>query len=252
MEQAARLRQAEIEKTPLKPLTDERPHLTVTDAYAVQMAGLETALGAGRRLCGYKMGLTSKAKQHDVKVDEPIRGYLLSDMELVAGAPFLSESRIHPRVEPEVAIRFRTGLKGAVSLRDVCEAAVEIIPALEILDSRYRGFAFQLPDVIADNASAAGFLLGATNLLGRLGDLPLMGVVLRKNGEVHETGTPGAVLGNPLLSVIHLSRMLAQDDRAIEPGMIVLTGGITASLPVGPGDWIEAQWPGATVELRVK
>jgi len=245
----ASLQEAIHSRKAISPLSSRYPHFTLNDAYEVQRMGLEAGLKSGQRLCGYKMGLTSRAKQRDVNVFEPIRGYLLSSMEVMKGEPVETGTRIHPRTEPEIAVIMGQSLRGdSVTLREVAQAIAMIVPALEIIDSRYESFSFKLPDVVADNTSASGFMLGTGNLIGS--DLALLGITVRKNGVVVETGAPAAVLGDPLLSVVGLVRGLAKEGKGLEPGMVVLTGGITAAVPFQARDVIEMTWPEETIGFR--
>ncbi len=227
------------------------PNFSVEEAYDVQARLLERDLATGKRIAGYKMGLTSKAKQRDVNVFESIHGYLTSDMEIFPGQTLTASTRIHPRVEPEIAVVFGRSVAGASRISDLTSKIEYIGPALEILDSRYENFTFQLPDVIADNTSASGFLLGTTNYLHRMEDIPLLGTVLRLNGDVVGTGAPAAVLGNPLISVLELVKRLAANNREIAAGQVVLTGGITASISVKATDWVELLMPKAVLTLHV-
>jgi 2-oxo-3-hexenedioate decarboxylase len=248
---ATTLREARENRQAIAPLTATEP-LTLEQAYAVQEIGRELALAGGETVCGYKMGLTSRAKQRDVQVFETIHGYLLRSMEVLPGQTVATATRIHPRVEPEVAVVLKRPLRGRVSLRELVSAIEGIYPALEILDSRYESFSFRLPDVIADNTSASGFAVGSRNLLPYLDELTLLGVSMRKNGELLETGTPAAAMGNPLFVVIDLLQCLARENRQLEPGMVVLTGGLTASVPFAKGDWIEIEWPGETLAFHAE
>lgn len=247
---AKTLQEARLQRRAIAPLSSTAP-LTLEDGYAIQEIGREMRLAEGERMCGYKMGLTSRAKQRDVQVFEPIRGYLLQSMEIGLGQPIETAGRIHPRIEPEVAVTFKSVLKGRVTLRDVLRSLEAVYPAAEILDSRFEAFSFRLPDVVADNTSASGFVIGSRNLLPEIDELGLFGITVRKNGEVAETGTPAAVLGNPLLAVVDLVNGLAREGKGVEPGMVCLTGGITASVTLAKGDWVEMLWPGETLTFNV-
>lgn len=247
IELAQRLRRARLEGKALAPLTGELPNFSWEAAYLVQEAALSLDLAAGDHLSGYKMGLTSLAKQRDVKVFEPIRGYLLASMEVEPGAAVSTAGRIHPRFEPEVAVVMR---RMPTSLRDVADSVQGVYPALEILDSRFEGFKFQLPDVIADNTSASGYLIGRHRLPIEPEELGLLGVVVRKNGQIEHTGAPAAVLGDPLRSVWALARALAAQGRELEEGQVILSGGITASLAFAARDVLEVEWPGETLMFR--
>lgn len=249
-EMAETLYQAALTKTPRKAFTEKLP-LTLDDGYAIQKAGLEIALSHGAALCGYKMGLTSRAKQIDVKVFEPIRGYLTLGTQFKKNVPLPIDRWIHPRVEPEIAVILKSRITGEnVSIEEVRETIDFIGPAFEILDSRFDAFSFKLPDVVADNTSGAGFCLGDTNYLSKLSRIRLMGVTVKKNNEIVETGAPAAVLGDPLRSVCMLAGALYREEKAIEKGQIILTGGITTSVPFAKGDVIEIIWPGESFSIR--
>ncbi len=243
---AQRLRKARLEGKATTPLTSEMPEFSWESAYRVQEAMLGLDLAAGDELSGYKMGLTSLAKQRDVNVFEPIRGYLLASMEVEPGASVTTQGRIHPRFEPEVAFVMKR-MPG--SYRELPEC-VDAYPALEILDSRFEGFKFQLADVIADNTSASGYLIGRSKLPLDPDELRLLGVVVRKNGEIEHTGAPAAVLGDPFRSVWALCKRLAARNRPLEQGQVILSGGITASLSFKAGDTLEVEWPGETLMFR--
>jgi len=247
---AARLDEARHNRKPMTAFSEEYPSFTLAEGYAVQDLLLERA---SSKLAGYKMGLTSRAKQRDVNVHESIRGFLLESMEVAKGGTVSTSTRIHPRTEPELAVILKTPLKGPdITVRHVREALAGVFPALEILDSRYQNFKFCLPDVVADNTSASGFMVGSTNYLDRLDEIRLFGVTLKVNGEIRETGAPAAVLGDPLLSVVELVKGLAEKNRVVEPGMVILTGGITAAVPFKAGDVVEIVWPGETLMFRAE
>ncbi|ATY85436.1 4-oxalocrotonate decarboxylase [Kyrpidia spormannii] len=237
----------------MRKLTLEYPELTVEQAYRIQALAVERELAAGDRLIGWKMGLTSRAKQVSVGVDEPIYGRLLGAMELKT--PILSVTGlVHPRVEPELALVLKGRLEGdSITPRDVWRATECVVPALEVIDSRYENFSFTLVDVVADNASSSRFYLGEQGFSPYHTQWDEVGVVVRKNGTVVQTGAGAAVLGHPVRSVVMLAQMLAREGLALEPGMVILTGGITEAVSVAPGDRLQVAFDGlATLELRVE
>jgi 2-keto-4-pentenoate hydratase len=71
-------------------------------------------------------------------------------------------------------------------------------------------------------------------------DLRLLGVVLEHNGEVIATASGAASLGHPAAAVAWLVRSLAAQDEGLRTGDIVLSGGLTAAVPVKPGDVVTA------------
>lgn len=241
---AEMLRKAMLTGNPVTQISKTFPNFSLKDATKVQDLGFILAQEAGEILAGYKMGLTSRAKQRDVNVFEPIRGYMLRSSEIPKQGFINMKARIHPRVEPEVAIVLKHELRGpGVTLRDVLKALDGVYPALEIVDSRYEGFIFKLEDVVADNTSAAGFMVGRVNLMAQLDELNLLGITVRKNGAIVETGAPAAVLGDPLLSVMSLANSLGAESKGLPPGLVILTGGITQSVSFAKGDRIEVEWP---------
>ena len=127
------LRNAMLNRTPVTQISKTRPEFSLSDANEVQEIGFNLAQAQGEKLAGYKMGLTSKAKQRDVNVFEPIRGYMLASTEIPKNGIVKMNSRIHPRVEPEVAVVLKEELRGpGVTLRDVVRSIEGIYPALEI------------------------------------------------------------------------------------------------------------------------
>ncbi|MCL6626233.1 2-keto-4-pentenoate hydratase [Alicyclobacillus shizuokensis] len=236
---------AEMEK-----LTQRYSGLTVADAYEIQRLNAERAVSEGDVLAGWKMGLTSRAKQLSVGVEEPIYGRLFGSREMTDGKLSLT-GLIHPRVEPELAFVFKHRLAGPqVTARDVWLATECVMPAVEIIDSRYRDFSFTLVDVVADNASFARFLLADRAYSPYHCAWDEVGVAVRQNGEVKQTGAGAAVLGHPVRAVVQLARMLAQVGQAVEPGMVVLTGGITEAIHLHRGDEVVVDFDGLG-ELRL-
>ena len=224
-------------------ITDAHPELTWDDAYAIQDRLRALHEGAGRHLVGLKMGLTSRAKMEQMGVQDPICGFLTDDAVVGDGETIDTSCLIHPKVEAEVAFVTKETLRGpGCHVGDVLRATDFVVPALEIIDSRYENFRFDLPSVIADNTSASRFVTGGRPVSPRDVDLKTVGVVVSRNGEVVETGAGAAVLGDPALSVATLANMLGKRGREIPAGTLILTGGIMRAILVEPGDTITASY----------
>jgi len=160
-ELARRLYEAEHRCSPIPPLTDAYPDLTVADAYAVQRALIARKLEEGARVVGWKIGLTSRPMQQMFGIDTPDFGHLLDTMALPSGAELPCSQLIAPRVEPEFAFVLARDLAGpGVREEDVLAATEAVALALEVIDSRIEGWRIRLADTIADNASSARFVLG--------------------------------------------------------------------------------------------
>jgi 2-oxo-3-hexenedioate decarboxylase len=219
----------------VEPLTDTYPDLTVDDAYRIQDALVALHVADEARIVGAKLGLTSRAKQVEMHVHEPIGGWLTDRMALAHGEDLVVASLGQPRVEPEIAFGLREGLSGLeVTGADVLRATDWVAPAIEVLDSRYRDYRFTLPDVVADEASAGRFVIGAP--VSPVGlPLDLVGVVFEADGKVVSTAAGAAVLGHPAEAVAWWVRRIALAGRGLDAGAVVLSGALTGAIRVSPG-----------------
>ena len=234
---AERLENAELNKKAVTKITDDYPDMDWEDAYAIQYAIRHRKLTRGTKLAGLKMGLTSYAKMKQMGVETPVFGFLTDYGSYADGAEIDTSAFIHPRIEGEVAVMTKAALKGPDCDIDTVLAQIDfVMPAIEIIDSRYENFRFDLKSVIADNTSAAGFVIGSNMRRSEELDLPTLGVVLEKNGEIVELGAGAAVLGHPAASVAMLANMLAERGEEIPAGTFIMTGGITAAVAVEKGD----------------
>ncbi|MFD0853415.1 2-keto-4-pentenoate hydratase, partial [Actinomadura adrarensis] len=160
---AAVLRQAEDNRADRGPLTDEWPALDLDTAYRIQDEVLRGKLADGRRVVGVKLGLTSRPKQERMGIDSPLTAWLTDDMPLEPGTPLVVDELIHPRIEPEIVFVMGARLTGPdVTAEKALNAVARVGAGLEVIDSRYTDFKFTLPDVVADNASSARYVIGDT------------------------------------------------------------------------------------------
>lgn len=225
--------------TEIPQLTDTLPDLTVDDAYGVQALSLARRYARGERRVGMKMGLTSRAKMAQVGVDEMIWGRLTDAMRVEEGGALSLARYVHPRVEPEVAFLMARPLAGEVSAAEAMDAVEAVAPALEIIDSRYANFKFALPDVVADNASSSGFVVGGW--MPKTVDVSNLGIVLEVDGRPVQVGSTAAILGNPVRSLVAAARLVARWGERLEAGSIVLAGGATAAHALQAGMAVRCQ-----------
>ena len=218
-------------------VTDAHPDMDWDDAYAVQHAIRRRQLQRGARMVGFKAGLTSHAKMRQMGVDTPVFGYLLDSFSVPDGGACRVNELIHPKVEPEIAFVTKDELKGpGCHLGSVLAATDFVIPAIEVIDSRYRDFKFDLKSVVADNTSAARFVVGGQPMAAGGVDLRTVGVVLEKNGEPVAFGAGAAVLSHPAAAVAMLANHLSTRGETIPAGSLILSGGITEAVAVKAGD----------------
>ncbi|MCB1746336.1 MAG: 2-oxo-3-hexenedioate decarboxylase [Gammaproteobacteria bacterium] len=240
---AARLLAAERERKPITKITDEHPHLDYDDAYAIQNRIRAHKLAAGETIAGLKAGLTSKAKMKQMNVAEPVFGFMTDRGAWPDGGAIERDRYIAPRIEAEIALVTKRDLAGpGCHLAEVLAAIDFVLPAVEVLDSRYENFRFDMVSVVADNTSAAGFVTGGRPRRLREVDLPTLGLVVEKNGQVVEVGAGAAVLGHPAESIVMLANNLARRGEHIPAGSFIMTGGITAAVAVDRGDAITVRF----------
>ena len=238
-----RVHQAQTGARPMPRLTEDFPAMTLTDGYAVQNALRHRWLAEGRRQVGWKAGLTSKAKMQQMGVHVPSIGFLMADMARPEGSAVRTDDLIQPRVECEVAFVTRLPLAGpAVDREEVLAATDFVLPAIEIIDSRFSGFKFDLPSVVADNGSSARYVTGGRARDPRDLDLPTLGVVMEKNGETVTLGAAAAVMGHPADAVALLVKVLHEMGETLPAGSFVMSGGITEAVAVKPGDNVIARY----------
>jgi 2-oxo-3-hexenedioate decarboxylase len=242
---ASRLAEAEASRTEIPQFTDLDPDLDVETAYAAQWEFVRSKLDAGEQLAGAKLGLTSRAKQEAMGLAAPLYGWITSGMIIDYGEPVDRGSLIHPRVEPEIAFLLGRDVSAPATVISVLAATEAVFGAVDILDSRYRDFRFALPDVVADNASAGGVILGPQSRRpDDLVDLRLLGCVFRTGGEVAATAAGAATMGHPAAAVAWLANRLGARGQSLHAGWLVLSGGLTAPVPLEACTTVTAEFDG--------
>ena len=227
--------QLQVRDTP--KITDEHPGMDWDDAYAIQDAILARKLARGARVVGLKAGLTSHAKMKQMGVTDPVFGFLVDDYSVPEGGTVQTRELIHPKVEPEIVFVLKHALKGpGCHIGAVLAATDFVLPGIEVIDSRYRDFKFDLKSVVADNTSASRFVVGGRAVDARSVDLRTTGIVLEKNGQAVALGAGAAVLGHPAAAVVMLVNHLGRRGQSLPAGSLVLSGGITEAVAVQAGD----------------
>ncbi|MEJ7633528.1 2-keto-4-pentenoate hydratase [Aeromicrobium sp.] len=238
---ARTLATAERDRKPVPPLRDTWPDLDVVDSYSIQLLNIADRLSRGASVRGHKVGLSSKAMQEMMGVDEPDYGHLLSDMEVFSGVPVSAGRYCMPRVEVEVAFVLGQTLPGeGCTADDVLAATDHVTASIELIDSRITQWDIKIADTIADNASSAGFVLGTAEIDPATVDLTAIEATLLCNGEEVAAGRSDAVLGNPVTAVAWLARKVASFGVALEAGHVILPGSVHRAIDAHPGDSFEA------------
>jgi 2-keto-4-pentenoate hydratase len=210
--------------------------ITLPEAYEIQKLSIEQRLDRGEKLVGYKMGFTSRAKMLQMGVDDLIWGRLTDAMQIEEGQEIDLTKYVHPRAEPEIAFLLNKPLSGKVSREEALAAVDAIAPAIELIDSRYTNFKFSLTDVVADNSSSSGFLIGPwlpsdSNIDGLVMDLKV-------DGKIVATGSSNDILDHPINSLVEAARCIGAAGLELKAGQIILAGAATAAVAIAPNQTI--------------
>jgi 2-keto-4-pentenoate hydratase len=244
-EAAAALRQAEQTQVAIPPLVRTYPGIDVVDAYEIQLLNIRRRLEAGATVHGHKVGLSSRAMQEMMGVDEPDYGHLLSDMVYSEDEPIPTQSFLLPRVEVEVGFVLGDDLPGeGCTVEDVLRCTDFLAPAIELIDSRIEDWKIGLCDTISDNASSCGVILGKERVRPADLDLRAIDATLSINGAKVAEGRSDAVLGDPTVAVAWLANKVASFGVRLQKGHVVLPGSCTRAYDVTPGDHVVAEFAG--------
>lgn len=237
---------AEKEKKEVEKVTARlKPDLSVEEGYLIQQELVSMKLAEGHKIVGPKMGLTSQAKMQQMNVNEPIYGYVFDYMLIDNGGKVSLKELIHPKVEAEIAFVIGEDIVGPeVTGEQVLAKTEYVLPALEIIDSRYENFNFTLPDVVADNASTSRVVFGTTPKKPDQFELDLVGTTLSINGELRDLGAGAAVLGHPASAIAMLANMLARRGEKVRKGDVILAGAITGAVLLTKGDIVSGKFDG--------
>ena len=249
---ADHLETAELKAYDVTKITDDHPDMDWDDAYAIQDEIRRRKEGRGNKTVGLKAGLTSFAKMKQMGVEVPVFGFVSDYMSSPDGADIKTSELIHPKVEAEICVVTKAPLSGPGCHLGAVMAAIDfVVPAVEIIDSRYRDFKFDLKSVIADNTSASRFVIGGRpRSLDEL-DLRTLGVVMEKNGGIVAMAAGAAVLGHPLAAVVMLANHLGARGQEIPAGTFIMTGGVTEAIAVQAGDNVAVRFQDlGTVSMR--
>lgn len=228
---------------PVADLLERAPDLTLDDAYAVQQGVIERRIARGDRLIGYKAALTSKAMQRDAGIDEPVLGTLLASRLHHGDSPISLRGYLRATIEPEVCVVLARDLRGPGATRaEVLSCVAGYLPSFELGDLRGASPMPSVQHVAACNTFNGGHVLGRALSAPHGIDLALEGMVLRVNGALRASATAVEVMGDPINVVVFIANKLAELDRQLHAGMVLMTGSIVSSIEVRAGDEADAEF----------
>ena len=239
---AAQLLEAEKTRKTIPPLTNTYPNITLENAYQIQLLNVNQCLKTGRRLMGYKVGLTSRAAQQHFGVSHPDFGHLFTPMAIPDEGELMLDELIQPKIEGEIALVLGRDLRGpGVTVVDALGAVDYALGSMEIIDSRIENWKIKTADTIADNGSSARFVLSQRKQPIQGLDLAELGMAFSRNGEVLLTGAGSAVMGNPLNAIVFLANELGKMDRGLFAGEVVLSGALSGVVSLQRGDFFSCE-----------
>ena len=242
---AEKLDAARKNRHPIDQISNEK-HFSRQDAYSIQEAGIRLRTNQGEGVIGMKMGLTSEEKRQQMNLDSPLYGTLTDKMQLENGGTFSMAQLIHPKIEPEIAFSTHKDIaRPLTSPEEALGYCDKIFACMEILDSRYKQFRyFSMEDVIADNSSSSHFLIGPAKMPFSELSLDSLNMKMIINGQIAREGNSRAISGDPALSLVQLSRLLAERGQTLPAGSIVLAGAATAAVELEPNMTVELEVEG--------
>lgn len=217
--------------------------MDMDDAYAIQDAWIDIKLGLGGKVIGRKVGLTSRAMQEAMKINEPDFGTLMDDMSFDNNSSIEAAQFLDPKIEVELAFVLKHRIEGSDVTIDQVMAATEcVIPAVEIIAARTprvnleSGRARNVLDTISDNAANAGILTGGRPFKPDEMDPRWVGALLYRNNIIEETGLAAGVMDHPAMGLCWLAKRFAPHGIALESGQIFLAGSFTRPIAIKAGD----------------
>lgn len=233
------LDQAARDAQPVEQISTQH-NFSLEDAYKIQRLSISNRTERGEKIVGYKLGFTSYAKMEQMGVHDLIWGVLTDEMTINSGETIDLDRWIHPRAEPEIAFRVKKDIDKPIELDEIPNYIDKMAAAIEIIDSRYQDFKFSLEDVVADNCSSTGYVLGEWKDLKTEG-ISDLAISLTINKEVVEKGKTSAILENPLKPIIELSRLASEAGLTVKKGQVILAGAATAAVYLKKNDVVESE-----------
>jgi len=228
---------AEKNRTPIGPVSDMvAGGLSLDDAYRICERSIEKRVQAGQKVVGFKIGFTNLAVREKMGLPDSTYGYLMDGMVLKNGVKVRMSELIAPKIECEICMKLKSGLKGkGLSAEDVIKATEAVSASFEICDARIKDWKCPYPDFFADNGYSTRIVLpGQWRPVAGFGLLHGK-VVLNQSGKELAQGTGALAMGHPAKAVAWLVGKLADRNKGLEAGQMIMTGTLTPILPIEKG-----------------
>ena len=235
---------ADVRNEPIAPIREILGTSTDIDAaYAVQQINTNRKVSSGRRISGRKIGVTSKAVQQQIGVDQPDFGTLFADTEYGDGVDIPAARLIQPRAEAEVALVVGRDLDNAPhGFAEIIRSIEFALPSIEVVDSRIANWQISIVDTVADNASCGLYVVGSRPVPLSAFDIRTIPMRMTINGAEVSTGSGAACLGNPLHAARWLADVLCERKIPLKAGDVLMTGALGPMQSIGAGDEVVASF----------
>lgn len=242
---AERLRNATKSGIAIEPLRHEIGVEDLNFAYQIQNINTQLRLEHGARIIGKKIGLTSKAVQSQLGVDQPDFGMLFHDKEVLNGSSISIEEIMQAKAEAEIAFVLADDLDGEnLTILDILASIDYVLPAIEIVGSRIKDWDIKITDTIADNASASHFVIGHTPRTLDEFDVVSCAMKMYNNGKLVSEGSGAACLGSPLNATLWLANKMVEMGNPLQAGELILSGAIGPMVNVSAQDQVNVEIEG--------
>ena len=235
---------ADRDLAPIAPIREILGTSTDIDAaYAVQQINTNRKVASGHRISGRKIGVTSKAVQQQIGVDQPDFGTLFTDTEYGDNVEIPASRLIQPRAEAEVALVLGRDLNNAPhGFAEIIRSVEFALPSIEIVDSRIANWQISIVDTVADNASCGLYVIGSRPVPLSAFDIRSVPMRMLINGAEVSTGSGAACLGNPLHAARWLADVLCERGIPLHAGDVLMTGALGPMQPIAAGDEVVASF----------
>lgn len=235
---------ADRDLAPIAPIREILGTSTDIDAaYAVQQINTNRKVASGHRISGRKIGVTSKAVQQQIGVDQPDFGTLFTDTEYGDNVEIPASRLIQPRAEAEVALVLGRDLNNAPhGFAEIIRSVEFALPSIEIVDSRIANWQISIVDTVADNASCGLYVIGSRPVPLSAFDIRSVPMSMAINGAEVSTGSGAACLGNPLHAARWLADVLCERGIPLKAGDVLMTGALGPMQPIAAGDEVVASF----------
>ncbi len=234
---ASKLAAAWRDRDQIDELADDIRPTNLDEAYDVQSRMIDAISDLP---VGWKVGASNENAMKRFGFSEPFYGRLLDGCMHQSPATLAADLFSRRGLETEFAFRMTSDLPAYGVPFDraaVIAAASELIPAIEIIDSRFSAWPEVSPfSFIADNGTHGRFVMGQPHSDWSGHDLATHAASISVNDQLINQGHGSNVLGDPVNALVWLANRLPADGKNLKAGDVITTGTAAGVAWCGVGD----------------